>query len=325
MAGGALGAFPDPIAFALNVLETVRAGIVVARELSRNVPVLDDEVVVEVTGQPGADKQQLYFLALATANSLVRNRGGLLQLNPFQPAAYGALQIEYDAAANWVRCTLSYRTGTLGAGDAGDVRVGVLPGLESILSGVPIIAGVVGFPFDTMVVYRGPACDVVGNTFGFVSPLLPGIPLSSKSPGAPQLPFVGRTILTGCPTVVAPVPAANTTPKVPSGDLVPNTTIPTPNPKPPGDNRSRGVIKGAIVPPVSPGVSTSLNSGGPTAATTPMTPGSGGAAYMTGTTPGCCPGVNLLIPLVFAALSDPGGVASESFPAPNPDATLVNV
>ena len=59
---------------------------------------LDDEVVVEVTGQPGASKQSLYYLALSAANGMVRRFNALAGFQNILAPAYGFLMIEYDAA-----------------------------------------------------------------------------------------------------------------------------------------------------------------------------------------------------------------------------------
>jgi hypothetical protein len=241
------------------------------QEAAQHFPVLEDEVVVDVRGQPGASKQQLYYLALGAAHRVVRRFGNILTFNPIAPPTYAAIMIEYDAAENWVRSTVRYVTGMT------SLAVGT-----SILK--PKLVGR-SENFDKMAVYRGPQCAVVGGGFDFVSSL-PGIPGSSNpADGAPQLNYVGQTILTGCPEAATPTPANLVQPPVPSQPLVPNPgpLIPAPNPKPPGDNRSRGV---AVAP------------------------------LAAGEFPGCCPKTLELIPLVYAALTDPGSYGTEMFTPP---------
>lgn len=241
-------------------------------------PVLEDEVTVEVVGQPGVTKQQLYFCALATANGMVRRFGDLIGggLVP----AYGTLVIEYDAASHWVRCTIGYRwsMGAINA-DTG-LRIGEL--------------------FDRMAVYRGPQCAVVGGDFDFVEPNLHGIPNSSVSPNAPQLPLKGQPILTACPTTPTPVVAPisqNPAPTLPVEGAGP--TIRSPNPKPPGDNRSRGAV---LVPTTGPG---SVDGG---QAVPGPTPSASGAA--------CCDKLRALVPLIYAALTSPASNADTTYPLP---------
>lgn len=254
-------------------------GIIIADAAAKIAPRLEDEVIVEVVGKPGASKQQLYFLALAAACGTVRriNALGISALKPF-----GRLMIEYDAAANWVRCTLAYNFSTLSATAAGN--------------------NVRGDFFDTLAVYRGPNCGVTGDEFNFVEQIvlgfgvLPGIPASAVAPSAPNLPFKGEPILTDCPVTIPPQPGPITQAPAPTGVLNPGALlrppIASPNPQPPGDNRSRGGV-------VSPGLS--------------PVPG------LTAST--CCEASLQLVPLVYAALTAPGSISNTVFPAPTPGAT----
>lgn len=265
---------PDPV---LDVGAAAARVLTAAREVANAAPRLEDEVTVEVLGHPGASKQELYFLALAAANGMVRRSGALLSFNPAVAPTMGVLMIEYDAADNWVRCTIQYNTSMVAASTFGGRNI---PGRLN------------GF-YDTLAVYRGPQCAVVGGQFDFVSTTLPGIPTSAADRfefkdggGAPNLPFAGSTILTSCPTVIEPSPGPIVNPPPPSMITKPGPVIPSPNPKPPGDNRSRGVV---IAP--QPGA--------------PMdTP------YK------CCEGIEKLIPLVFAALTDPAGSNKTAFTPP---------
>lgn len=242
-------------------------------------PTLEDNVVVEVAGQPGTTKQQLYFLALATANGIVRRFGNLVSVVP----AFGRLTITYDAHSNWVRCAIAYRFSM-----AATMADRSFP--------APNVAGLVA----RMAVYRGPQCDVVGGNFDFVdSSGAPGVPRSAADPAAPVLPLAGQPIITACPTTATPIPAAitqNPVPSAPLGRVGP--IIPSPNPKPPGDNRSRGAVVGA-----------------------PQDAGAEGAGPFPGPTPTadrakCCDKVKLLVPLVFSALSSPATDADMRYPVP---------
>lgn len=222
--------------------------------LRQAIPTMEDEVIVEVVGQPGASKKDLYYLALAAANGIVTNPGlvGLLT------ARMGVLMIEYDAADHWVRCTMKY-TG-----------------------------GATAFPGWDYAVYKGPECEVKGAEFNFTSDtLLPGIP-ASTNPAVPKLPWNGRVILTPCPTVPNPAPGMGPAPFGP--------IIPSPNPKPPGDNRSRG----AVVRPSDVQEEGSI----------PV------SSIFRGLKTDCCKKSLELVPLVFSALTDPGSFGTEVFIAP---------
>lgn len=228
----------------------------IGKEIGKSVPHLENEATVEVLGQPGANKKDLYFLALATAFGLV-GRSDISffvgQTRFYVAPPPGLLMVEYDAADNWVRATVKYRTSTLTA-----------------VTEAALGNRVTAFYQETAL-YSGPDDFVTGRPFNFTTVnLIPGIPNSAQSAGAPQLPFAGRDVLTAHPSVFDPNPA------LPLGTADP---IASPNPKPPGDNRSRGV---AVVEP---------------------NPGSGVVQ-------------NRLVPLVFAALSDPGTATLQVFPPP---------
>jgi hypothetical protein len=228
--------------------------------LRQAIPMMEDEVIVEVVGQPGASKKDLYYLALAAANGMVRTDIDFVGATP----RMGVLMIEYDAADHWVRCTMKYTGGATafigwGGGGTGDC-----------------------------VVYAGPQCEVKGKEFNFTSDtLLPGIP-SSTNPSIPKLPWDGRVILTPCPTVPNPAPGMGPAPFGP--------IIPSPNPKPPGDNRSRG----AVVRP----------SPSPEPDSIPV------SSIFRGLKTDCCNKSLELVPLVFSALTDPGSFGTEVFIAP---------
>lgn len=247
------------------------------------VPTLSDRVVVEVTGQPGVTKQQLYFLALAAANGTVRRMGDLFSASP----SFGQLAIEYDAADHWVRCTLHYRwsmSATIATG-AGAGRI-------------------IGDNMDRMAVYRGPSCDVVGGPldFGTNTTDVPGIP--NPTAKAPDLPFRGQPVLTPCPKTKTPNPKPiNVNPAPTATTTDPGGEIDSPNPKPPGDNRSRGAVIRSPTDPTSAG-------GTPVPGPTPTAAGAK-----------CCDKLRLLIPLVYAALSGPATNSETTYPTPTPGAT----
>lgn len=258
---------PLPLAGVAGAAGAVRIGSWAARALPQVaqaisglasiVPQLDDEVTVEIVGQPGSSKKNLYFLALAAANALARRFQSSNKAGTFIAPPTGMIMLEYDAADNWVRCTIRYKTSSLPLAVKGKASVSL----------------------EELSIYAGPKCDVVGEQFNFTGALaVGGIPRSSTSSPAPQLPFEKRTILTNCPSVRDPAPGFGP----PGPDI-----IPTPNPKPVGDNRSRG----AAVVAISQGAEGASNDD-------------------------CCFRRLDLIPLVFSSLSDPGSFGDEVFRVP---------
>lgn len=252
-----------------NSLTTAVDKIVGLRELAiKNIPILEDEIIIEVVGQPGASKQELYYLAMAAASGMSRRIQRLLVLNPAIPPSVSVLMIEYDAADHWVRCILRYQMATCG--------MNILFTQDGLL--------------DNSVVYRGPRCEVIGGKFDFTDPLLAGVP-GTNDPKSPVLPWQGRTILTACPTVndPSPIPPLTQNPPPPTTPVLPGAKITSPNPKPPGDNRSRGNV---VVPAPS---------------NTPNNPNEK-----------CCPKQLNLVELVYAALTDPGSNAETFWDPPTP-------
>ncbi len=271
-----MGLIPGVPDIVIDIGAMAARGLAALREIANTVPRLEDEVTVEVVGNPGASKQQLYFLALAAANGMVHRFAPLLDFNPLVAPTMGMLMIEYDAADNWVRCTLRYSTSTLAAATTGDRR--------------PTY-------YNDLAVYRGPQCKVVGEAFDFTSATLPGIPASAVAGGsAPVLPFEKQTIVTPCATTNTPNPKPITQDPATNANPEPTPIIPSFNPKPPGDNRSRGSA-------VYPGAS-GTSGGSSSSIGVPTVAGK------------CCDNVDKLIPLVFAALSDPAGVSELTFPNP---------
>lgn len=298
---------PSTIAANLKTITVTTLTVLdyIAGQFRRNIPQIQDEVVVEVVGQPGASKQELYFLALAAANGIARKVQPLLQLNPFLPPSAASLMIEYDAADHWVRCSLMYRSAAISGFDKFSPSISSLFATDAGFSAFSFVVPVAAMTdqisklttdpefFNQSVVYRGPRCDVVGAPLGFVSNELPGIPgapgTARNRGAAPKLPWVSRTILTSCPTVQDPYPLpAIEQPPPRSLDVHRTTLIESPNPKPSGDKRSRGSVPG-----------------------TPT-----GSALGAVTPDKCCPKTNYIVHLVTAALTYPGGTAFETFTPP---------
>lgn len=205
--------------------------------IKEQIPVLEDEVVVEVRGQPGATKKQLYYLALSAAFGLIR-RFDLGVNGVYVAVPPGVLMVEYDAADNWVRATVRFRTSLITTSVT--IALPMLNPLPIPLFGTLFADSVndylkekAGLDFyGEAVVFSGPKEEVVGGKFNFAGVLTPAVPTTARSRGAPKLPFEGRVILTTAPSVKEPIPAPGTI----GGEIL------CPNPKPPGDNRSRGTI-----------------------------------------------------------------------------------
>jgi hypothetical protein len=258
-------------------------------ESKKQVPVLEDEVTVEVRGQPGSTKKQLYYLALSTAFGLIR-RFDVSVGNVFLAAPPGVLMCEYDAADHWVRATVRFRTNLI-ASAATSVIESAAQNTFNILGGIVTYA-IDAYLSDTQnrplpiysqaVVYSGPKEEVVGGPFNFTGAITPAVPTQKRSEGAPQLPFEGRVILTTAPSVREPNPYPAAL----------GQTIPTPNPKPPGDNRSRGTFPVETASPSDPSLG--------------LTFGDRDSL------------VRLLIPMVFASLTDSGNDQQFDYPTPGP-------
>lgn len=210
-------------------------------------PKLEDEVTVEVVGQPGSSKKELYYLALNTAFGLVRR----FDASPTLAMPPGLLMLEYDAADSWVRCVLKYKSSIL---------------TSSLSKSTPTIP--------EMQIFKGPEEQVIGGAFNFTTKIqTPDRP--TPYPGVPILPFTGKVILTTATTIQNGI---STTP----GAI---NASPAGNPRPPGDDISRGAVG-------NPGQVISA-SGTPFDAANPLNP----IADIKAT---------YLVPLVFAALSAPG-------------------
>lgn len=218
-------------------MDPISTTITVVTGVDDIMPGLDDEVVVEVVGQPGANKKELYYLALTVATGLVR------QFASFLLPPQSIIMIEYDAASNWVRVTQKFKTSM-----SGIIGGGIDPRVTADFATAPIFAG--------------PAPAVVGADWNFAGVTVLGRP--------PSLPFSGKTILNT--NVVSPDPD-------PGIIGVPGPINPVLlNPKPTGDYRSRGsTVRGSV--------------------------GTGGDLV-----------ADLLVPLVYAALTNPSSPDQETFP-----------
>ena len=255
----------------------IAAGI----EIIKNaVPTLTDRVVVVVKGQPGAVKKTLYYLALSAGFGVIRRfdfgLGGF-----YVSAPPGNIQVRYNLTENWVEVVIEYTTSLIAAAAtqsfSGSVatsaaNLALFPFLGVLTPSVT--AGIeaqiaewrgeakteVGF-YKEAVIYSGPKEGLIGGDWGFTGISTPLVPTSSKAPGAPTLPFAGYAILTNRP--------AN-------------------NPRPPGDNRSRGTV---------PLISSTEDDGIDTSLTSKL--------------------MRHLLPLVYSALTNPSSFSAETFVAPS--------
>lgn len=214
----------------------------IAQAVADLFPKLEDEVTVEVLGQPGSNKKQLYYLAMAAAYGLARP-GGALRFLGTPPSL---LMCEYDAADSWVRLTLRYKIGVM------DFALKPIGTLTVITSGLPVISG--------------PKDEVEGGRAQLPLPGFLPDAITQAPVFKPTLEFTGKVILTTAGVCITPDPAANG-----------GNTIYTPNPRPPGDTRSRGAVQ-------NPNSSQVV--------------------------------ADYLIPMIFASLSDPGSQNHMYYPAP---------
>jgi hypothetical protein len=241
--------------------------------------VIEDEVAVTVTGTPISSKKQLYFLAAATAFGLAKNlQPRLWGNNPL--GSPGLIGVEYDAAAKEVTFILRLKQSLLIlalARWANEKNEAALKALRE-LTGAAIVPRdpdsslfIENFP-----ILAGPKDGVVGGQWNFVGPQLPGEVVGAAAGGAigsifgpigtiaggigggiagglfvgnqqtiRQLPnltdpsfggFANKVILTDTPFVRDPNPNLH---PVPIGS---EPQVPTPNPRPVGDARSRGTL-----------------------------------------------------------------------------------
>lgn len=300
------------------VLGSAFKGANLYQGIANSFPSIEDEAICTVYLQPGADKQQAYFLALSVCFGLVHRLDAFQGLAP--PA--GAIMIEYGGEP-WVRATVRYRTSLLSAAiasgkfgavgniteawgdvaslnfssardrfnDAGAQIMGFLAGADTHGVSNPRTTGEANpsraFTYDfstnpnndlklykNLAVMSGPKTDhiLVGGPWSFTGSLIPGLPSTSTSPGAPQLPFADRVIATADSHCYDPNPSIHPPTAAP--------IIRAEAPRPPGDGRSRGSIRFPDYDKtnfVSP---------------------------------------NYMVALVHAALSNPGSVDGMTFPSP---------
>lgn len=214
----------------------------IAQGIADLFPKLEDEVTVEVTGQPGSNKKQLYYLAMAAAYGLARP-GGALRFLGSPPSL---LMCEYDAADTWVRVTLRYKIGVM------DFATRPIGTLTVITSGLPVVSG--------------PKDELIGGRAQLPLPGFLPDAITQAPVFKPTLEFTGKVVLTSSGVCINPDPSA-------AG----NATIYAPNPRPPGDQRSRGAVQ---------------------------TPNSSQVV------------ADYLIPMIFASLSDPGSQNNMYYPPP---------
>lgn len=240
---------PLPIAAVGGALLRAGPAIVTGGQIAGGIksalPHIDDEVTVTVVGQPGAKRRDLYFLALSAACSVVRRFDAAQKVAP----PPGLLLLEYgigtDAEDHVVAVTLRYKTSLLSSAVAASVASNPAAAAGAIVGG-PLAAGIAAAAgeylaaaskplplYSELAVFSGPKDEVIGAPFNFTGYLVPGLPSSSTASGAPKLPFAERTIITKADTVPDPNPI------LPPGAAA---LIPSSNPRPPGDNRSRGAV-----------------------------------------------------------------------------------
>lgn len=196
--------------------------------IKSSLPYLEDEATVIVNGNPSARRKDLYFLAAATAFSLVKRFDAIQVVSP----PPGMIMLEWDAAGNAVKFTVKYKTNLTSAAAFNG---------GSTLANIPLFAGppdeVRGakWNFTGATVEQPTVIPVIGS--GLLGQIL--LQNSGFTQGtqqkvmlAPDLrKYVGRPILTRNTTCTDPNPLAD-----------PNTVVHSPNPRPVGDGRSRGTL-----------------------------------------------------------------------------------
>ena len=256
-AGAAAGRAAGSGASLLSMLSNIGS---VASGVADMFPKLEDEVTVEVMGQPGSNKRELYRLAMATAYGIVRpgSNGTASLLGP--PPSM--ILCEYDAADAWVRFTVRYRIGVL------DFALTPTTGPASILAGITAGRGlpvVLGPPDEVIGARMRLPIPNVGALVGAITSSITGIAIDPLTILAPMR-FVNKVILTSSGVCESPDPATT------------GMVINSPNPRPPGDTNSRGAVQNPNIAEIN---------------------------------------ANYLVPLVFAALSDPGSQSNLTVPAPS--------
>ena len=187
--------------------------------IKSTLPFLEDEATVTVYLSPKGTRRDGYFLAAALGFSLVRRYDILAGTSP----PPGLIMIVYDAASNSVQFTVRYRT---------CLTTGAIDNKARIFSECPV--------------YAGPTEIVTGEPWNFAGavPGIPGFPGAGGQAGLagamaaaranaflPVLPFAKRGIVARSGTTPEPNPLK------PAG-----TWVESPNPRPCGDQRSRGTL-----------------------------------------------------------------------------------
>jgi hypothetical protein len=177
---------------------------------------IQDEVTVTVWGGPNSVRSKLYHLAASIGFGLVQRLGPVSVDIP----APGSVTIQYDAADNYVTFHLRY-SNTLAV---------ILATTQ--LPGRPAAADL----FERLPVLSGPEHETIGGEWNFTGPgvggplvALPGIPTPVL--GMAGAGTAGHVLLTKNPTSPEPNPTA-----APGA----NAPLPTLNPRPYADHRSRG-------------------------------------------------------------------------------------
>ncbi|VTR92151.1 unnamed protein product [Gemmata massiliana] len=193
--------------------------------IKSTLPFLEDEATVTVHLSPKGTRRDGYFLAAALGFSLVR-RYDILAFNSPPP---GMIMIVYDAASNAVQFTVRYRT---------CMTTGAIVNAERMFSELPV--------------YTGPTEIFAGEAWNFISSGIPGVPDPGAGGGVaggqagfagalaalraqaqvPKLPFAKHGILARSGTTLDPNPL----------NAPGNNWVESPNPRPSGDQRSRGTL-----------------------------------------------------------------------------------
>lgn len=240
----------DPIKTGMNLLEGLPVIGGVVENVRKSMPYLEEEATAEVHGKPGSKLKDLYHVALAACFGMIRRIDALQWMSP----PPGMVMIEYSIEEGWVRATVKART-SLASSTYEDIVRGkgsawsrwiVTPAIELNpwwVYGRNFINDLQNDPTPTASdtplrvfqkpVFVGPPETINGAPWGFSGAFATGLPTTATANGAPRLEFEGRTILTRSPTCINPDPS------LPADN--PNV-IGSPNPRPAGDNRSRGSI-----------------------------------------------------------------------------------
>ncbi len=193
----------------------MRAQIGAMGVLESSFPYVVDEVEAIVIGDPSSSRTQLYRLARSAAIGAITLRG----FRGFSVPQF-SMELEYNHADRTVICRVGF-TRSLITGAAVFKTLAIRDNNGIIRRGV-----------NTLDVINGPTDNLFGRPFP--NPALPGLPAGTAPPPSE---FDGRPILSLADSVVNPDPA------LPLGA---GGIVPSPNPRPIGDFRSRGSIYSLI-------------------------------------------------------------------------------